>query len=258
MEGGRFVMAIIVVNDDVHHVKAVQLFISRMGHRVFHASTADRILELLDRESIDVILIDWSPSAGRDLPLLRKIREHAAQKVALICLVNQTLETTLMSGEGLLFDDYILKPYSGMELLEKIDTWRERHGISFNHDAPFKIGFFEIDSYRRTITLRGDPICTSPKEFFLLLFFFRNAGKILSRQLIFVAAWGRPLTGVSRTLDTHIYRLRKKVGLLPENGVRLSSVYTLGYRLDEIYSCRDSPKKSSDDEHSSRTQLDMA
>jgi len=84
------------------------------------------------------------------------------------------------------------------------------------------------------VSLRGQRIELTPKEFDLIAFFFNNLGKLLSRKVVSISTWGRELDPASRTLDTHIYRVRQKLALAPENGLRLSSVYTHGYRLEAV------------------------
>ena len=85
---------------------------------------------------------------------------------------------------------------------------------------------------RRTIALAGQVADLSPREFDLALFLFRNFGRLLARDVIEQAVWGRAMEANSRTLDTHVSRLRLKLALRPENGVRLSSVYSHGYRFE--------------------------
>jgi len=91
-----------------------------------------------------------------------------------------------------------------------------------------------LDPQERSVTLRGSRIDLTTKEFQLVASLFNNVGKILSRDLLAMTAWGRELGVESRSLDTHIYRIRQKLKLSPDNGLRLTSIYTLGYRLDVV------------------------
>lgn len=227
-------MNVIMVDDDVRCMSAVRFFMECMGHKVYYATDVGSVLELLGSVPVDMLLLEWKPSSACGEALLRHIRAQAGTHIGILCIINQSAEMELLLTSRLLFDDYILKPFAGVELVARIEAWWQRRATAAERYLPIRVGDFELNLHQRAVSLRGEPICLTPKEFFLLLFMFRNVGKILSRSLISVAAWGRPLDGMSRTLDTHIYRLRKKLGLSPENGVYLASVYTLGYRLDEI------------------------
>ena len=90
--------------------------------------------------------------------------------------------------------------------------------------------------WRRSVSLHGNPIELTAKEFDVAAYLFANVGRVISRDLLAKLAWGRVLGSTSRTVDNTIYRLRCKLSLRPENGVRLCTVYTHGYRLDEVVS----------------------
>ncbi|WP_413214690.1 response regulator transcription factor [Paraburkholderia kururiensis] len=227
-------MKILLVDDDVRNCEALHAFMRCMGHRVFRADDGNMALELMRSESVSLVLMDWLPRAARGAELLERMRCSAGPELGIVCLASRKMEMELLSTPEFLFDDYILKPFSGVDLTTRIDAWRRRHTPTECALPAIRVGDFELDLNEKTITLRSEPVCLTPKEFFLLTFMFHNVGKVLSRQIISVAAWGGSLNNVSRTIDTHIYRLRKKLGLCPENGVRLSSIYTLGYRLDEV------------------------
>ncbi|MDC6134774.1 winged helix-turn-helix domain-containing protein, partial [Burkholderia gladioli] len=99
--------------------------------------------------------------------------------------------------------------------------------------APIRAGDYVLDPVEREVRLRDSKIELTTKEFQLVACLFHNLGKIMSRELLATTAWGRELGTESRSLDTHIYRIRQKLKLSIENGLRLSAIYTLGYRLDQ-------------------------
>ena len=100
--------------------------------------------------------------------------------------------------------------------------------------AGFQVGEFEIDPDRRLVTRHGETIELTQKDFDLATFLFRNVGNLVSRGHILETVWGRSPELNTRTVDTHVSRLRTKLGLLPENGWRLSAIYQHGYRLEQL------------------------
>ncbi len=96
-----------------------------------------------------------------------------------------------------------------------------------------RIGNYVLDSSQRCISLHGKRIELTGREFDVAAFLLRNTGRVVSRDLLAKLAWGREIDSTSRTIDTHIYRIRQKLFAEPENGLRLRTIYTHGYRLDE-------------------------
>jgi DNA-binding response OmpR family regulator len=126
----------------------------------------------------------------------------------------------------------MVKPFRAEELAARVNALLRRVARTVARDEPIRAGDYVLDPLTRSVTLRGNKIDLTTKEFQLVASLFSNLGKILSRDLLAMTAWGRELSVESRSLDTHIYRIRQKLKLSPENGLRLSSIYTLGYRLD--------------------------
>lgn len=133
-------------------------------------------------------------------------------------------------------NDYIAKPFRVAELASRVNALLMRSARATDRCGAIAAGDYLLDPRECAITLRGAPIKLTPKEFDLAELFFSNVGKPLSRKLVCMSTWGRELDPESRTLDAHIYRLRQKLERCPENGVRLSVVYTHGYRLEAVSS----------------------
>jgi DNA-binding response OmpR family regulator len=130
-------------------------------------------------------------------------------------------------------DDYMTKPIRNAELIARVEALVRRT----NQHAPRSFETIEVGRYRinpatRTCCLGGSLIELTCREFDLALLMFQYVGRILSREQIGAAVWGQPESAISRTLDTHVSKVRAKLQLRPENGLRLASVYGHGYRLD--------------------------
>jgi DNA-binding response OmpR family regulator len=109
----------------------------------------------------------------------------------------------------------------------------------------FDVANYRVEPAARVISLNGAPVTLAPKEFELALLFFRNQGRLMSRDVLAECVWNREIPATSRTLDTHLSNIRQKLQLRPENGVRLTSSYALGYRLELIGTSEDSPASPS-------------
>src|SRR3546814_21134157 len=133
------------------------------------------------------------------------------------------------------------KPIRGGELVARVEALLRRHAPAPAYEIPFNCGAYQIDPASEAIMLEGRQIELAPKEFELALLLFRNPGRLFSRDVLSTAVWNREIPATSRTLDTHLSNLRRKLQLRPEHGVRLSSSYALGYRLEQIgrASCRE-------------------
>jgi two-component system response regulator RegX3 len=133
-------------------------------------------------------------------------------------------------------DDYIVKPARRLELLARIDALARRaRSIPHSQPAATQIGCFRVDSQNRTVERDGEPVKLTAKDFGLAALFLGNVGRLLSRRYIEQAVWPCSTNVSSRTLDTHVCRVRAKLHLFPEFGWRLTAVYSHGYRLDRLY-----------------------
>ena len=132
-------------------------------------------------------------------------------------------------------DDYMVKPIRRMELLSRIEAVRRRYGLHEDLSETILIPPFRFDLTARQVTRNDIPIeKLTEKEFQLALFMFRNLGRLLSRGHLLEAIWGLHASIPTRTLDTHVSRVRSKLALQPANGFRLTPVYNFGYRLERL------------------------
>ncbi|KAB0644786.1 response regulator transcription factor [Burkholderia latens] len=225
-------MYILIISNDSALVKVIQLFTEHTNCQVLHAPDNHTALSILSNYDINLTIADWNSGDINGHATLGLLHSKIGHRIPLIILATRfdEIPKTLLSRS--LSIEFIIKPVSGYDLVKRVNAWLG-NSLKSMHLAEFvRIGNYVLDIQRRQVSLRGKDISLTSKEFDLLLFMALNAGKTLSRQLISAAAWGRPTVSTSRTLDTHMYRLRRKLGLMPENGVILLAVYTSGYRLE--------------------------
>lgn len=165
--------------------------------------------------------------------VLNWIRTRADVEYGVLFLTSRVQELDVVRALEAGADDYLSKPFRAEELAARVNALLRRIGRKVKRDEPIRAGEYVLDPVHRTVRLRDDTIELTTKEFQLVACLFNNIGKIMSREQLATTAWGRELGTESRSLDTHIYRIRQKLKLSIENGLRLSAIYTLGYRLDQ-------------------------
>jgi DNA-binding response OmpR family regulator len=131
-------------------------------------------------------------------------------------------------------DDYLVKPLRKQELLARVEALGRRARPKPRTAEHLKLAEFDVDVDRRVVNRHGVEVDLTQKDFDLAVFLFRNVGNLVSRGHILESVWGRTSDLNTRTVDTHVSRLRSKLGLVPENGWKLTAVYQHGYRLEQV------------------------
>ncbi|WP_321843889.1 response regulator transcription factor [Paraburkholderia bannensis] len=224
-------MHILIVEDDPVQAQAVAGVLSRHDFIVSVVNDGEAAIRFLQAESVDAVVLDWHLPGISGIEVLGWIREGVGAEYGVLFLTSRVQELDVVRALEAGADDYLAKPFRSDELVARVQALVRRI-VRHANDKVVRAGEYVLDPRARTITLRDTDIALTTKEFQLAATLFNNFGKILSRDLLAMTAWGRELGAQSRSLDTHIYRIRQKLKLRPENGVRLTSVYTAGYRLE--------------------------
>ena len=131
-------------------------------------------------------------------------------------------------------DDYMTKPIRRLELVARLEAMARRCRLRSEPRSPLEVDVFSIDLQSRIVRRDSRPVALTPKDFDLSVLFLSNVGRLLSRRQIQECVWGAPGAAPSRSLDTHVCRIRNKLKLTPDQGWQLSAVYKFGYRLAQI------------------------
>jgi two-component system, OmpR family, response regulator RegX3 len=227
-------MRIAVLEDDASQADLIRLWLAGAGH-VCHVFGRGRdFMRAMARDSFDLLMFDWElPDVNGDAVLAwvrANIRENVPVLFATARASEQDIVHALKSGA----DDYLVKPLRKSEFLARIDALERRAKPMPRQSERMHVGQFEIDIDHRMILRNGAPVELTQKDFDLAAFLFRNVGSLVSRGHILESVWGRSPDLNTRTVDTHVSRLRSKLGLVPENGWKLSAVYQHGYRLEAV------------------------
>ncbi|GAB2874814.1 response regulator transcription factor [Paraburkholderia jirisanensis] len=227
-------MRILIVEDDPIQAEAVFNALTPFSHTIKIVDDGECAVRYLRSETVDAVVLDWHLPRMSGIEVLNWIRARDDVEYGVLFLTSRMHEVDVVRALEAGADDYMLKPFRADELAARVNALLRRIARNVARDELIKAGEYVLDPQERSVTLRGSRIDLTTKEFQLVASLFNNVGKILSRDLLAMTAWGRELGVESRSLDTHIYRIRQKLKLSPENGLRLTSIYTLGYRLDVV------------------------
>lgn len=226
-------MRIALLEDDLDQSVLLSRWLAEAGHQVSEFADGSDFLRAVLRDSYDLLLLDWELPGISGFDVLRRYRRSERRGendyTPIVFITIKGREANLVQALEAGADDYIVKPVRRRELLARIKAvTRKVFGEGeLRHTAPFV-----FDEDKRTISVDGEVIELTYREYDLALFLFRKQGRVISRTHLLESIWGRHGGDLhTRTVDTHISRLRKKLGL-EERGWKLTAVYQQGYRLE--------------------------
>lgn len=229
-------MHIASLEDDAVQGRLIHNTLTTNGYQcTLYTAGRDLINDLPKGKPYDLILLDWEVPDISGLDVLHWIRANRGYSIPVMFITSRTSEADLITGLRAGADDYMIKPLRPAELLARVGALLRRSNVGYvNEHSPFTCAAYDIDPTAGTISVHNTPVELAPKEYDLALLFFRNPGRLFSRDVLSNLVWNRDIPATSRTLDTHLSNIRRKLQLTPENGVRLHASYALGYRLELI------------------------
>jgi DNA-binding response OmpR family regulator len=222
---------ILVIEDDPSILRGLQLNLGMEGYVVRSAMDGEAGLALAKTERPDVLLVDLTLPKLDGLEVIRRLRETDPE-VPILIVSAKGQEADKVTGLQLGADDYIVKPFSLKELLARIAAaLRRRPARPATPTGPRRFGEAEVDLIARRLTVRGDVVALTAREFDLLAFFVAHPGRVYSREQLMQAVWGARYTGTARTVDNFVGRLRAHIGDDAEKPRHLETVRGYGYRF---------------------------
>jgi DNA-binding response OmpR family regulator len=234
-----------LVEDDAALAEMMRIWLESADHdcRVF--GEGKYLIRELGRDTIDLIILDWMLPDTDGIELLRWVRQHVDWQIPVLFVTGKDSESDIVRALGEGADDYMTKPVQRRILLARVEAVSRRSLPQEDDQRVLEFGKYKIDLETRTVYLIDTPIELTQKEFDLVLFLFRSAGRVLSRGHILESVWGRTPDLNTRTVDTHVSRIRSKLNLKRENGWQLKAVYQHGYRLERAEGLSQSTSSSS-------------
>ncbi len=217
---------ILVVDDEARMRKLVKDFLSVKGYQVLEAGDGEEAVDIFfQQKDIELILLDVMMPKMDGWEVVKTIRKYS--QVPIIMLTARGEESDELQGFNLGVDEYISKPFSPKILVARVEAILRRSNGG-NQDV-IDVGGIHIDKTAHQVSVDGNPIDLSYKEFELMTYFAENQGIALSREKILNNVWNYDYFGDARTIDTHVKKLRSKLG---EKGEYIKTIWGMGYKFE--------------------------
>lgn len=231
VSGWCFMDKILIIEDEEDLLKGLELNLSREGYQVLKAANGEEGMRLALRENPHLILLDIMLPGMNGLDVCRELR-HKGFEAPIIMLTARSEEVDRVVGLEIGADDYVTKPFSRRELLARIRVRLRRQPARSSEQLPrYKFDDVEIDFEKYCATKKGAPLELTPKEYDILRLMIRHHGEVLTRDRMLNEVWGYEAYPTSRTVDTHIVKLRQKLEDDPANPKHILSIYGEGYKF---------------------------
>jgi len=238
-------MKIAVVDDDPDQVELILQTLGGLGHVCQGFGRGRQLLRQLRRETFDALILDWQlPDVGGP-QIVVWVRSHIGHDLPILFVTNRSSESDLIEALSCGADDYLVKPVRRGELAARVAALLRRSYPVQRSDVDV-FGTYSFDSRRRVLLMGGVPVELKLKEYELAHLLFSNLGRLLSRNYLLERVWGHESEGGSRSLDTHVSSLRRKLHLRGDSRFQLGAVYGLGYRLEQVDSDEGAPHRPDD------------
>ena len=223
-------MKVLVVDDEIPILDAVAYNLRKEGFQPLTAEDAEQCMRLAKSEKPELIILDVMLPSASGFDICKRIRSESHTPI--IMLTARADETDRVVGLELGADDSVTKPFSMRELMARVKTvLRRSNAITGNIEEVIDIGGIHIDSNRYEVSVNGNPVSLSPKEFDLLKFLARHPGQVFTRQSLLYSVWGPSAFVEDRTVDVHMRWLREKIEADPSQPRLLMTVRGIGYKF---------------------------
>src|SRR5262245_35249956 len=220
---------VLIVDDDPDIIRLVSYNLSQAGFQATTATTGRTALESVHKYPPDLIILDVMLPDIDGLEVCRSLRQHdASRPIQIILLTARTEEIDRVVGFEVGADDYVMKPFSPRELVLRVRSIFRR--IGEDRSDVLRIGRIRLFPQRRQVVAGSRSVTLTAKEFDLLQELMRARGNVLTREMLMDKVWGYHGDAASRTLDTHVRRLREKLG---DEGAHVETVRGVGYRMGD-------------------------
>lgn len=225
---------ILLVEDEESYRDPLTYLLTREGYDVVAVADGGQAIEAFERSGADLVLLDLMLPGTSGTEICRQLRQRS--DVPIIMLTAKDGEIDKVVGLELGADDYVTKPYSSRELLARMNAVLRRRGGAVQgapDDDVLQVADVRLDPERHVVEVGGVVTAFPLKEFELLEFLMRNAGRVLTRGQLIDRVWGSDYVGDTKTLDVHVKRVRAKIEADPANPQVLLTVRGLGYKIED-------------------------
>ena len=228
---------VLVCDDDREIVEAIEIYLSQEGYKVLKAYDGEEALKVLDREKVDLLIIDVMMPKLDGIGATLKIREKKNMPIIILSAKSEDADKILGLNVGA--DDYMTKPFNPLELTARVKSQLRRYTqlgstIDKSNQAVYAVGGLSIDDEQKEVTVDGEPVRLTPIEYNILLLLVKNQGKVFSIDQIYESIWNEDAIGVDNTVAVHIRHIREKIEINPKEPRYLKVVWGVGYKIEKL------------------------
>lgn len=227
---------ILVCDDDREIVEAIEIYLSQEGYQILKAYDGIEALEILEKEKVNLLIIDVMMPRLDGIRATLKIREK--NSLPIIILSAKSEDTDKILGLNIGADDYVTKPFNPLELVARVKSQLRR----FNElvgtaqepkETIYKVGGLQINDDLKQVTVDGEFVKLTPIEYNILLLLMKNQGKVFSINQIYESIWNEEAIGADNTVAVHIRHIREKIEINPKDPRYLKVVWGVGYKIEK-------------------------
>jgi DNA-binding response OmpR family regulator len=225
---------VLVVDDEPTIVEVVARYMERAGYETYSASDGPEAVRLAGLHRPDLVVLDVMLPGFDGIEAMRRLHERAGERTPVILLTARGEESDRLVGLRHGADDYVVKPFSPAELVARVDAVLRRASppaAAADEPEPIEHGPLRIDPASRTVTLAGEEISLTQREFDLLAHLAAHPGRVFTRDQLMETVWDYPFFTDTSTVTVHVRRLRAKLGDDPSEPRFIETVWGVGYRL---------------------------
>lgn len=227
---------ILVCDDDKEIVEAIEIYLTQDGHQVLEAYDGIEAVEILKKESVDLLIMDIMMPRMGGIRATLKIREK--HNIPIIILSAKSEDADKILGLNIGADDYITKPFNPLELVARVKSHLRRYmqlGSTTikESEAIYTVGGLAINDDLKEVTVDGEQVKLTPIEYNILLLLVKHQGKVFSIDQIYENIWNENAVGVDNTVAVHIRHIREKIEINPKEPRYLKVVWGVGYKIEK-------------------------
>lgn len=225
-------MHIGVLEDDLDQQAFIEQCLLSAGHRVSLFGRASELRRATQEQRFDFLIIDWRLPDGCGMDVVAHLRQNDGWRGPILFITASQNEEDVVTALEQGADDFLAKPLRPRELIARVSALGRRVGYETSAHAIACPDIFAINQEEHSISIAGNYVALTEREYRLAILFFSKVGELLTRAYLLELVWGIKGSVSTRTVDTHVSRLRRKLELDGRHGLRLRSVYQSGYRME--------------------------
>ena len=229
---------ILVCDDDKAIVDAIEIYLSQEGYEIKKAYDGAEAIQMLEKESFDLLIMDVMMPKLDGIRATLKIREKNNMPIIILSAKSEDADKIL--GLNIGADDYVTKPFNPLELVARVKSQIRRFtqlgstaGIK-ESEAVYSTGGLVINDDQKMVTVDGEPIKLTPIEYNILLLLVKNQGRVFSIEQIYESIWNEEALGADNTVAVHIRHIREKIEINPKDPRYLKVVWGVGYKVEKL------------------------